>query len=67
MECDVKIRARRHANHLLRQGVIVRRFCESCGDMNAEMHHDDYRLMHRVRWLCKVCHEHLHTLADRFP
>ena len=67
MDSDAKIWSRQMANRALHRGEIVRRFCENCGDPNAEMHHPDHHFVHRVKWLCKVCHEHLHTLMDRFP
>jgi ribosomal protein S27AE len=67
MDAARKNRVRVEAYYLLRRGDIARRFCEKCGDPKAEMHHDDYRLPDRVRWLCKCCHEHLHTLQNRFP
>ncbi len=54
----------------LRSGVIARpAACEQCGQPPAagkslHGHHDDYRLLLTVRWLCQPCHLAFHAEAD---
>jgi hypothetical protein len=49
-------KARTRAGVALRRGHITRGPCESCGNPDAQMHHDDYTKPLDVRWLCRPCH-----------
>jgi hypothetical protein len=53
-------RARANARNALRRGDIKRQPCEICGEVVAEMHHDDYAKPFQVRWLCRKHHRALH-------
>lgn len=54
--------ARSTARVYLQRGKLERRPCEDCGDLNAEMHHDDYDRPLDVRWLCRPDHLAEHRL-----
>jgi len=41
-------------------GDLIKQPCERCG-LNAEAHHDDYRELLAVRWLCFNHHRQWHT------
>ena len=51
-----KQRARSAAYRALRNGLLVRQPCETCGSFEAQMHHDDYDQPLVVRWLCRRDH-----------
>lgn len=53
-------RARAAVGHALRDGVLTRGACVSCGAANTEGHHDDYAEPLNVKWLCRNCHELRH-------
>lgn len=36
--------------------------CRVCGEMKAEMHHEDYSKPREVVWLCRLCHVRYHVL-----
>ncbi len=40
----------------LKNGTIVRGFCEICGSPLTEAHHDNYDYPLQVKWLCKIHH-----------
>lgn len=54
--------ARSYANQYLKRGYINKMPCEVCGNVNVQMHHDDYDKPTQVRWLCRKHHraEHGH-------
>ena len=56
-----KYRAHYLVSNAIRDGRLVRRPCERCGNPKSEAHHDDYALPLAVQWLCKVHHRE----ADR--
>jgi hypothetical protein len=37
-------------------GKIKRMSCEVCGNPNADAHHEDYKKVFEVKWLCKPHH-----------
>jgi len=47
--------ARRLSRRAVRDGLLPRQSCETCG-RPAEIHHDDYDYPLLVRWLCKRHH-----------
>lgn len=55
-----KERARNAVNNAVRDGRLIRRPCEVCGNPKSEGHHDDYSKPLEVRWLCRVHHEAFH-------
>lgn len=58
-----KANARSYARMCELRGQIVRQPCETCGDMFAEKHHEDYDQPAVVRWLCRGCHLKEHKEA----
>lgn len=52
----LKMNARSYAHVYLRRGKLVREPCEGCGDVEAQMHHEDYSKPLEVRWMCRSCH-----------
>lgn len=55
-----KYRANRAVTRALRGGIIVRKPCEVCNDPKSQGHHDDYRKVLSVRWLCFKHHREAH-------
>jgi hypothetical protein len=47
-------------NWHIKQGHIIPKPCEVCGDVNVHAHHDDYSKPLEVRWLCPTHHMRLH-------
>lgn len=61
---QLKITARTAVELALRHGEMQRpSHCSACGLANGviEAHHDDYTKPLAVRWLCKACHEVVHS------
>ena len=56
----IKNAARRATYNAIRDGRLIRKPCESCGDANVEAHHDDYTRPLDVRWLCRRHHLAVH-------
>lgn len=56
----LKRRARWQAWAAVRDGRLIRKSCERCGNPKSEAHHDDYGEPLIVRWLCRRCHERHH-------
>jgi len=59
-----KIICRRASNHAIRDGKIIRPpTCSACGQSNGVIqgHHSDYAKPCHVQWLCRSCHDNLHT------
>jgi len=52
--------ARSDARHGVRDGKIIKKPCEVCGDEKVQMHHDDYSKPLDVRFLCRKHHLELH-------
>jgi len=59
-----KYRATRIANNALRDGRLIKRPCEVCGETSVEKHHDDYSKPLEVRWLCRKHHRQIHFKED---
>lgn len=55
-----KLRARNIAKAEIRQGRLLRKPCEACGNTKSECHHDDYSKPLEIRWLCRVHHAEIH-------
>ena|SRR6185436_3835116 len=53
-------RAHMAVQFALRDGRLVRKPCEKCGNPKTEAHHDDYRRKLNVRWLCFKHHREVH-------
>jgi len=58
-ERETHKRARSITNHAIRDGLLVRKPCEICGEL-AEAHHYDYSKPLEVRWLCRLHHWQVH-------
>ncbi len=56
----LKRRARTLIGNALRNGTVVRKPCEVCGELKAQAHHDDYNKPLAVRWLCQKHHTEHH-------
>ncbi|WJN64498.1 putative recombinase [Erwinia phage Papaline] len=57
-----KYKAHGAVSSALRNGSLVRKVCECCGNPKAVAHHDDYSKPLSVRWLCPVHHMEWHAL-----
>jgi len=55
-----KYRARTAVKNAIRDGRLVRKPCEVCGEIKVEGHHLDYRSKLKVVWLCFKHHRELH-------
>jgi hypothetical protein len=44
----------------IRDGKLIRKPCEVCGEVRAQAHHDDYGKPLDVRWLCTTHHTEWH-------
>lgn len=56
-----KIFAQRAVNRAIKIGALARLPCENCGREKAEAHHEDYKQLLVVTWLCRWCHQRLHA------
>ena len=46
----------------IRNGQIIKKPCETCGNINSNAHHEVYSDYLNVIWLCKSCHSKIHGL-----
>ena len=44
----------------IRDGRLIKKPCEICGEANVDGHHDDYEKPLEVRWLCRKHHAEHH-------
>ncbi len=56
----IRIKARSDLNHAIIDKKLKRLPCEVCGNGKSEAHHEDYTKPLSVKWLCDVCHHHIH-------
>lgn len=47
-------------NNALRDGRIIKKPCEMCGNVKSQGHHADYSKPLEVRWLCSTHHRQVH-------
>lgn len=47
-----KEKARKAIHNAVKEGKVVRKNCEICGDIKTQAHHTDYRKYYDVKWLC---------------
>jgi len=52
------------AGNAIRDGRLIRKPCEVCGEEKTDAHHDDYAKPLEVRWLCRAHHAQHHK-AER--
>lgn len=55
-----KERARSKLARAVKNGTIIRKPCEVCGDTKSQGHHTDYRKALDVKWLCFRHHREEH-------
>lgn len=55
-----QVSAHKAVANAVRDGRLVRKPCEICGNDDVEGHHEDYMRPLDVRWLCKQHHEEVH-------
>lgn len=60
-----RARARSAVTYALIVGRLTRAPCECCGEARTQAHHDDYARPLDVRWLCRRCHDDLHSHHPR--
>lgn len=63
---EAKLSARDKVRVAIRNGSLVRKPCEVCGEPRTHAHHEDYSRPLDVRWLCPVHHglEHRRVFAE---
>ena len=61
-ECKAKYAAKGKINYALRKGTIAKTDCTECGATeDIQGHHKDYDKPLEVVWLCRSCHQQLHS------
>jgi len=55
-----KAKANHWINNALRDGRIIKKPCEVCGEIKSQAHHTDYRKYYDVKWLCFKHHRQAH-------
>lgn len=58
----VKRKAHTALGNAVRDGRLIKKPCEVCGDVRSQGHHDDYSKPLEVRWLCAKHHKELHRI-----
>lgn len=54
-----KHRSRQKVSNAIRDGRLLKKPCEVCGNVKVEAHHTDYRRPLYVKWLCKKHHNEI--------
>lgn len=57
---SIKEKARKVIFILKRSGELKYHPCEVCGNLKSEAHHDNYKKILEVRFLCKLHHSEFH-------
>lgn len=64
---DPRLRARHMARWMvsraIKSGQIERLPCSGCGAQQSQAHHPDYSKPLFIVWLCRSCHQNVHTKA----
>lgn len=61
-EQKLKDTCRSYANVYKRRGkILIQESCGICGGKQPQMHHEDYSEPLNVQWLCRPCHQSLHS------
>lgn len=55
-----KYKAYNSVSNAIRDGKLIRKPCEICGEDRSDAHHEDYSKPYDVVWLCKKHHTKLH-------
>lgn len=67
-EQKIKDNCRSYAGVYLRRGKILKEPCKICGDLNSQMHHEDYSKPLLIQWYCRKHHlEHHKNLLTNIP
>jgi hypothetical protein len=65
-EYQKKVLCRKQTKKAIRSKVLLRMPCETCGEIKAEAHHDDYDQPFNVRWLCRKHHgDHHQSIKEQ--
>jgi hypothetical protein len=60
-EAQNKATARLKTKQAIRNGLLIKKECFICGDVNSEAHHVDYDKPMEVVWVCKKHHRSIHS------
>ena len=56
-----KVKAHHLLRYAVRIGIVIKKPCEICGDINSMGHHADYNKPLEVMWLCSKHHKEIHA------
>jgi len=66
MPCGNKAMSNAEARSAISGGLIERGVCCVCGRCSSIVgHHDDYRFPFHLVWMCRWCHQQMHTFSNR--
>ena len=60
-----KTKARQITHKAISDGLLIKKFCEVCGNEKSEIHHLDYSKPLNIKWLCKKHHVEWHRKHEK--
>ena len=64
-ENKMKQYARWISRDAVKNGKLIKKPCEFCGNIESQIHHKDYHNPLDIQWLCRICHLKLHHPKDK--